>query len=242
MALIGVAASDADWARTYLEAAEWGGAETRLLLPDSPERVPHAVDSIDSLLLTGGADIHPPRYNREPDPSAGLDAPAHEQDEWEIALLQAALERDMPVLGICRGMQLLNVVFGGQLIQHLPGHRREDGIGGSAFHRVYISPGSKLAAIVGAGGFVRVNSRHHQGVSEPVKAPYLMASAYSLEEGLIEALESPYHDWVIAVQWHNENREELPKSFGNLFLALAERGETYSQRMAALPERRAASL
>ena len=99
-----------------------------------------------------------------------------------------------------------------------------------------------LAAIVGAGGFVRVNSRHHQGVNEPVKAPSLMASAYSLEEGLIEAMESPNHDWVIAVQWHNENREELPKSFGNLFLALAERGETYSQRMAALPARRAASV
>ncbi len=233
MPLIGVAASDADWARTYVEAAEWGGAETRLLLPDSPERATAALDSIDGLLVTGGADIHPPRYNREPDPNAGLDEPAHAQDEWEIALLRYAMERDMPVLGICRGMQLLNVVCGGQLIQHLPGHRREDGVAGSAYHRVYISPGSRLAAIIGAGGFVRVNSRHHQGVSEPIKAASLMASAYSLEDGLIEALESPHHDWVIGVQWHNENRDEVPRSFGNLFLALAERGETYSQRRAA---------
>ncbi|MDE2860010.1 MAG: gamma-glutamyl-gamma-aminobutyrate hydrolase family protein [Chloroflexota bacterium] len=237
MPLIGVAASDADWARTYVEATEWGGAETILLLPDSPERVPATLDSIDGLLVTGGADIHPPRYNREPDPNAGLDTPAHEQDEWEIALMQTAMERDMPVLGICRGMQLLNVVCGGQLIQHLPGHRREDGVPGSSYHRVFISPGSRLAAIVGAGGFVRVNSRHHQGVSEAVKAPSLMASAYSLEDRLIEALESPHHDWVIGVQWHNENRDEVPRSFGNLFLALAERGETYSQTRAALSAR-----
>ena len=233
MSLIGVAASDAEWARTYVEAAEWGGAETRLLLPDSPERAATTLDSIDGLLITGGADIHPPRYNREPDPNAGLDDPAHAQDEWEIALLRQAMDRDMPVLGICRGMQLLNVVCGGQLIQHLDGHRRDDGVGGSAYHRVYISPGSRLAAIVGAGGFVRVNSRHHQGVSEPIKAPSLMASAYSLEDGLIEAMESPHHDWIIAVQWHNENRDEVPRSFGNLFLALAERGDTYSQRRAA---------
>lgn len=242
MPLIGVAASDADWARTYVEAAEWGGVETRLLLPDSPERVPATLDSIDGLLITGGADIHPPRYNRDPDPDAGLDDPAHAQDEWEIALMRGAMERDMPVLGICRGMQLLNVVSGGQLIQHLPGHRREDGIPGSAYHRVYLSPGSKLAAILGAGGFVRVNSRHHQGVSEPLKAPSLMASAYSLSDGLIEALESPHHDWVIGVQWHNENLDELPRNFGNLFLALADRGETYSQMRAALPAHGAASI
>ena len=142
-------------------------------------------------------------------------------------------------MGICRGMQLLNVVFGGRLIQHLPGHRTEDDSGKSAYHRIYISPGSKLAATLGSGGFVQVNSRHHQGVSEPQKAPSLMASAYSLEDGLIEALESPAHDWVIGVQWHNENEEELPKTFGNLFLALAERGEMYSRRREASPASRA---
>ena len=239
MPVIGVAASDADWARTYREAAEMGGMETRLLLPDDPAKVQETLNSLDGILLTGGADIDPSHYNQEPDPAAGLDKPNHPQDRWEIALLEAAMQADMPVLGICRGMQLMNVVFGGRLIQHLPGHRTEDESGKSAYHRVYISPGSKLAAILGSGGFVQVNSRHHQGVSEPQKAPSLMASAYSLEDGIIEALESPAHDWVIGVQWHNENVEELPKNFGNLFLALAERGEMYSRRRAAGPASRA---
>jgi gamma-glutamyl-gamma-aminobutyrate hydrolase PuuD len=237
--VIGVAASDADWARTYREAAERGGMETRLLLPDDPDNVQETLNSLDGILLTGGADIDPSHYNQEPDPAAGLDKPNHPQDRWEIALLEAAMQADMPVLGICRGMQLMNVVFGGRLIQHLPGHRTEDDSRKSAYHRVYISPGSKLAAILGSGGFVQVNSRHHQGVSEAQKAPSLMASAYSLEDGIIEALESPAHDWVIGVQWHNENVEELPKNFGNLFLALAERGEMYSRRREASPASRA---
>ena len=241
--VIGVAASDAEWARTYREAAESGGMETRLLLPEDPAKVQETLASLDGILLTGGADVDPSHYNEAPDPTAGLDKPNHPQDSWEIALLQAALQADMPVLGICRGMQLMNVVFGGKLIQHHPGHRTEDGSGKSAYHRVYISPGSKLAAILGAGGFVQVNSRHHQGVSEPQKASSLMASAYSLEDGLIEALESPAHDWVIGVQWHNENVEELPKSFVNLFLALAERGEMYSQRrQAGSPTKAAAQV
>lgn len=207
--------------------------QTRLLLPEDPAKVPETLATLDGILFTGGADIDPSHYNQEPDPTAGLDEPNHPQDAWEIALLQAALQADMPVLGICRGMQLMNVVFGGKLIQHHPGHRTEDDSRKSAYHRVYISPGSKLAAILGSGGFVQVNSRHHQGVSEPQKAASLMATAYSLEDGLIEALESPAHDWVIGVQWHNENLEELPKSFLNLFLALADRGEMYSRRKEA---------
>ena len=231
--VIGVAASDEEWAASYSEAVARGGMEPLLLLPDNPELVREAISSVDGLLFTGGADIDPRHYNREPDPAAGLDEPNHAQDRWEIALLEAALQEGMPVLGICRGMQLLNVVFGGTLIQDLPGHRAEKETGKSAFHRVYISPGSKLAAILGAGGFVQVNSRHHQGVGEPQKASSLMASAYSLEDGLIEALESPRHDWVIGIQWHNEREKEVPKSFGNLFLALAERGETYSLRKEA---------
>ena len=93
------------------------------------------------------------------------------------------------------------------------------------YHHIYISPGSKLAAVVGSGGIVRVNSYHHQAVREAHKSPRLLASAYSLEDGLVEALESPVHRWVIAVQFHPERRMELPPHFDRLFQSLVERAE-----------------
>ena len=191
-------------------------------------QVKDVIASTDALLLTGGPDVDPRRYGQAHDPQAGLQF-SPRRDRWEMTLLKAALERDMPVLAICRGMQLLNVAFGGRLIQDVPGHRMQaqNGRRESAFHRVYISPGSRLAAILGSGGFVRVNSQHHQGLREAQKARTLMASSYSLEDGLIEALESPRHDWVIGVQWHNEIEEEMPKGFGNLFQSLIERAERY---------------
>ena len=131
----------------------------------------------------------------------------------------------MPVLGICRGVQALNVSLGGTLTDDLSGHDSLEEGGGkkSSYHRVYIAPGSKLAAIVGSGGFVRVNSRHRQGIREAQKAPALLASAYSVEDGVIEALESPDHDWVIGVQFHPERRMEVPPQFDKLFQGLVER-------------------
>ena len=93
----------------------------------------------------------------------------------------------------------------------------------SSYHRIYIAPGSRLAATVGSGGFVRVNSRHLRGLREAHRSPDLMASAYSLEDGVIEALESPDGPWTIGVQFHPERRAELPPHFGRLFEALVER-------------------
>lgn len=207
-----------------------------LLVPRSVSQVLEALSGVDALILTGGPDVDPHRYGDSRNPQASLEL-SPRRDRWEMAILKAALERDMPVLAICRGMQLLNVAFGGKLIQDLPGHRLEKRPGNrdSAYHQIYISPGSKLAAILGSGGFVRVNSRHHQGVMEPQKAASLMASAYTLDDGLIEALESPNHDWVIGIQWHNEREEEMPKHFGNLFQSLIERAEQYAERREAGP-------
>lgn len=139
--------------------------------------------------------------------------------------LEEAIERDMPVLGVGDGMIALNAAFGGAPPTGVDGHdvEREDGEPVSAYHRIYIAPGSKLAAIVGSGGFVRVNSRHAAGLREGRKSPRLLASAYGLDDGVVEALESPEHDWVIAVQFNPERRMELPPHFDRLFQGLVER-------------------
>ena len=97
----------------------------------------------------------------------------------------------------------------------------------SSYHRIFISPGSKLAAVVGSGGFVRVNSRHELGQGDSRRSPRLLASAYSLEDGVIEALESPEHRWVIGVQFQPELRGEVPPHFDRLFQSLIERAEEY---------------
>ena len=181
-------------------------------------------------MLTGGPDVDPALYGEAIDPKAGVHA-NRPRDDMEMALLRQALALDIPVLGICRGMQLLNVAFGGKLIQDLPDHRAQgiDGHEQSAFHQVYLSPGCKLAAILGTGGIFLLNSRHHQGLKEPQKSPALLASVYSLPDGIIEALESPAHDWVLGVQCHPEREKEMPKSFGRLFDAFIDRADMSSR-------------
>ena len=190
--------------------------------------------NVGGLLLCGGPDIDPALYGEEPDPDAGLEL-RRPLDDLELRVLEYVLDRDMPVLAICRGMQLLNVAFGGKLIQDLPGHKatKIDGEWESAYHQIYISPGAKAAAVIGVAGFFKVNSLHHQGLKEKQRAPRLMTTAYEVEDGLIEGLESPEHSWVIGLQCHPERQDEVPKSFGNLFLGLHERAEAYMSAFAA---------
>ncbi len=142
-----------------------------------------------------------------------------------IALLRCALDDDMPVYAVGDGMHLLNTAFGGEPAQAVKEHNEvaEDGSATSAYHHIYIAPGSRLAAVVGSGGFVRVNSRHRKGIREAHKSPLLLASAYSLEDGVIEALESSRHRWVIGVQFRPERRMEIPPHFDRLFQSLLER-------------------
>ena len=142
-----------------------------------------------------------------------------------IALLRAALDDDMPVYAVGDGMHILNTAFGGKPAKAVQEHNEvaDDGGASSAYHRIYIAPGSRLAAVVGSGGFVRVNSRHRAGIREAQKSPLLLASAYSLEDGIIEALESSRHRWVIGVQFRPERRMEVPPHFDRLFQSLLDR-------------------
>ena len=228
--VIGVTAGSHAGAKPYIEAIRRNGAEARLLLPGRYAGVDRTLGRVGALLLTGGADLGPAWY---PDGGRGTatPGPATRRDEMERSLLLAALDRDIPVLCICRGMHALNLALGGSLVDGLVSHDayrkgREDV---SSHHRLYMAPGSKLASIVGSGGFVRVNSRHRQGLREPQKSPLLMASAYSLDDGLIEALESPRHDWVIGVQFHPEIRKEVPPHFERLFQGLVQRASSRSK-------------
>ena len=224
--VIGITAASESKARLYVEVVQRSGGVPWLLLPDHALSAKNTLRRIDGLLVSGGGDLGPIWYGETARPDAG-DPDARARDAVEMPLLKAALDSDTPVLGVCRGMQALNVTLGGSLVEELDEHASSwrDGEEASSYHRIYIAPGSKLAAIVGSGGFVRVNSRHHQGVREAQKSPLLLASAYSLDDGVIEALESPEHGWVIGVQFHPERRLEVPPHFDRLFQGLVERAE-----------------
>ena len=218
MALIAVTASGPNEAEPYVASVESRGGQTRVLTPSTYTSLEAALDGVSGLLLCGGYDVHPQYYGQEIADGVGVETYA-ERDEMEMALLRAALERDMPVLGICRGLQLINVAFGGTLIQDLPGHRKlpDDTNEEPLKHPVYVSPGSKLGAIIGVGAIFRINSYHHQGAKEAQRAPGLLASAYHPQDGIIEALESPEYRWLMGVQCHIEKEKEVPSIFLNLF-------------------------
>ena len=229
MTIVAITSSNERNARRYIQALA-GHVPTQTITPQDPCPPPdRLMAGVGGLLLTGGPDIDPSIYGASPDSEVGLEH-SRELDILEFGLLQYALGHDMPVLAICRGMQLLNVAFGGKLLQDIPGHKveRVDGRWASAHHSIYLSPGSKLAAILGRGGFFRINSLHHQGLREAQRSPRLLASAYSLEDAIIEGLESPEHSWVVGVQCHPERQDEVPKIFANLFQAFAERAEGYA--------------
>ena len=232
MATVVITSVDVGNAHRYIQIMESLGVEVRLLVPEDAGSRPTEVlmEGAGGLLLTGGPDVDPPLYGDTPDPTAGLSI-CRPLDDLELRVLGYALERDMPVLAICRGIQVLNVGFGGKLIQDLPGHRAEehDGELVSQNHQIFLSPGSKTAAIIGSAGLFKVNSRHHQGLSEAQRSPRLMATAYSVEDGLVEGLESPEHSWVIGLQCHPERQDEVPRLFANLFAGFGERTVRYAE-------------
>jgi putative glutamine amidotransferase len=213
----------------YAEKARWGvwGDVQAVLLPERyvahvsaaggvpvllpPLPAPEIAERVDALVLAGGADIEPRRYGAPPEPD--LEAIRPDRDDAEFVLLEAALERDLPILGICRGMQLLCVGHGGSLIQHLPdvvGHDKHRAVPGEyARHDVMMDPESRIAAILGREA--NVFSYHHQGVQSPGR---LTPSAWAFD-GTIEAVEDPQRRFLLGVLWHPEAGDD-----GRLFRSL----------------------
>lgn len=169
-----------------------------------PERV---LDRLDGLILSGGGDVAPHYFNQ---PLAGAEESSIDlrRDELEIGLAQAALARNLPIFGICRGCQVLNVAAGGAMIQHFDGHR-SPADDTTRFHAVAVAEQSQLRSIVAADRF-EVNTFHHQGLDRASLAPIFRCAAVAEpDHWLIEAYESAQHDWVIGVQWHPERIFEL---------------------------------
>jgi len=177
------------------------------------------IGSCSGLVLTGGGDVDPSLYGETPSPET--EPPDPERDAVETALIDEALGRDLPVLGICRGLQLLNVHLGGSLVQHLPTasrHVRRTSDRSLPAHRVAIEPGSMLASIAGRETW-EVNSRHHQAVARLAGGCRVCAS--DPEDGTIEAIELPSRRYVLAVQWHPENQFSNDPEQGKLFQSFA---------------------
>jgi gamma-glutamyl-gamma-aminobutyrate hydrolase PuuD len=157
------------------------------------------LDGLDGLLLAGGSDVDPSLYGAPPHPETGKTDP--NRDRLETALLHEALERDLPVLAICRGLQLLNAARGGTLTQHIEGHRYPDQ---PEVHRIAITSGSRLKSILEVDEY-GVNSRHHQCVDRLANGLVVVARA---PDEVVEAMEMPGKRFVLAVQWHPEDRTD----------------------------------
>lgn len=204
----------------YHDRIREAGGEPIDLYPSIGTPVAELIRGLDGLLLSGGPDIAPVRYGQEPAPETGPADAA--RDALEFALLDAALTRDLPVLAICRGQQVLNVALGGALVQHIPddAHRAylepDARAGESRWHDVVVSEGSALADVIGAGR-VSTNSRHHQAVPEAALGRGLVIAARA-EDGVVEGLEAPERRWLLAVQWHPE-RDEVAERFRPLFVS-----------------------
>ncbi|MEU5793111.1 gamma-glutamyl-gamma-aminobutyrate hydrolase family protein [Streptomyces sp. NPDC047813] len=185
----------------YPRLVQRAGGLACMLPPDDPSLAAAAVARLDGLVVAGGPDVDPARYGAERDPRTGPPAPA--RDAWELALIHAALDAGTPLLGICRGMQLLNVALGGTLVQHLAGHAEVVGVFGT--HPVKPVPGTRYAALAPEG--VSVPTYHHQSLSRLGRD--LVPSAYA-DDGTVEAVELPAdRGWVVGVQWHPEMGEDL---------------------------------
>jgi putative glutamine amidotransferase len=203
---------------TYVYAVERAGGRP-LLVPPSEEGVDETLAALDGLVLPGGADLAPELYGQEPHPQTYGVVP--ERDRAELALLTGALERELPVLAICRGSQVLNVARGGDLVQHLPeivGHDRHKELPGVfGDHDVEIEPDSRLGTLLGE--HAPIKSHHHQGFGRLGEGLREVAWA---DDGTVEAVEDPERPFLLGVLWHPEAGEDVA-----LFTALVDAAAAY---------------
>jgi putative glutamine amidotransferase len=203
----------------YAAALRAAGLEP-VLVPAAEAGANTLFDGIDGLLLIGGTDVDPKLFGEEPGPET--EPPDPVRDAAECAAIATAIGRDLPVFGICRGLQILNVQQGGSLAQHLPTyqkHRRRTPDRSLPAHTVRLLPATLLASIAQGAVTWDVNSRHHQAIAR--LATTLRVSAVDNEDGTIEAVERPGSRFVVAVQWHPENQAPFDAHQANLFRAFA---------------------
>ena len=210
---------------SYVKAVHATGGRAVLITPDDPDT--DVLDSLDGIVFSGGGDVNPATWGAERHPATDTD---QVRDDSELLLMRAALEMDLPVLGVCRGLQLMAVVTGGSLHQHLPdviGHERHRAAPGtdplaadaSAFgrHDVVVRPGSRAHALLGA--HLTVNSFHHQAIDDPGT---FTAVGWCPDDRVIEIIEDPERSFAMGVQWHPERTGDL-RIFAALAQAAAER-------------------
>jgi gamma-glutamyl-gamma-aminobutyrate hydrolase PuuD len=209
---------------SYVRAVEGAGGRA-LIVPPSADAIEETLDVLDGLVFSGGSDLGPELYGQDVHPETiGV---REERDRGELALLVAALERDLPVLAVCRGSQVLNVARGGDLVQHLPEivgheqHKHTPGVFGD--HEVDVRPGSKVGELLGERAPVK--SHHHQGFGRIGEG--LVESAWA-EDGTLEAIEDPTQRFAVGVLWHPEAGEDAA-----LFRALVEEARAYRAARAA---------
>ena len=217
---------------TYLDAVRRAGGEPIALDPTATsEERETALATMDGLLLPGGADLDPALYGEEPHPAVAVEAA---RDDLELAAWTTARERGVPIFGVCRGFQAINVFSGGKLVQHLEGH---DGpTAAPVAHALHLDPASRLAAILGESEPMlrtEVNSYHHQAVRPDDLAPGLVASAVAPHDHgeLVEGLEAAEgDDWLIGVQFHPERPEFIGPEFDRLWRAFVDAARVRSGR------------
>jgi putative glutamine amidotransferase len=207
----------------YVRSVEQAGAVPVVLPPVEPADVPALLDRMDGVLLSGGVDVDPALYGQPAHPRLGR--VNRRRDDFELALTREALRRDLPILAICRGHQVLNVATGGTLVQDIPstveGRVEHDARGRRwrRSHRVQVTPGTCLHGILGQDA-LSVNSFHPQSVDRVGAG--LVVSALCPEDRVVEGLEMPGRRFVVGVQWHPESFWDRPDSFQPLFDAHAE--------------------
>jgi gamma-glutamyl-gamma-aminobutyrate hydrolase PuuD len=202
----------------YVNAIEKAGGRP-LLVPPSDDGIGETLDALDGVIFSGGSDLDPEMYGQEAHPETyGI---VEQRDRAELALLEAALARDMPVLAICRGSQILNVALGGDLVQHLPDvvgdEKHKHTPGEYADHEVDVHPETRLGALLGERAPVK--SHHHQGFGQLGEG---LQEAARADDGTVEALEDPSRRFTIGVLWHPEAGEDM-----RLFEELVTEAERY---------------